>query len=97
MTESQDGQAAGLRRAKRWLANARVTANVAAAVANPLAGPVADRFDSGPPRSTAEVTQQLQKDAQQDWARHELVRREQTAGEGPVPSADAKNQRIRKR
>lgn len=93
MTGSQEGQAAGLQRAKRWLAKARVTASVAANVANPLAGPVADRFDSGPPRSTAEVTQQLQEDAQQDWARHERARRERTAGDVPRSPTDATRQR----
>lgn len=97
MTASQDGQADGLQRAKRWLTNVRVTASVAANVANPLAGPVADRFESGPPRPTADVTQQLQKDAQQDWARHERVRRERTAGDVPLSPAGAAPQRSRKR
>lgn len=66
MTGSQEDRADGLDRAKRWLANARVKASVAANGANPLAAPIADRFDSGPPRFTAEVTQQHQQDAQKD-------------------------------
>ena len=97
MTENDGGQAPGLDRAKRWLANARVTASVAANVVNPLAGPVADRFDSGPARSTADVTQQVQKDAQQDWAKHERLRRERSAGDVPPSPADTSRQPSRKR
>jgi len=91
VNEQDGGQSAGLDRAKRWLASARVTASVAANVANPLAGPVANQFDSGPVRSTADVTQQVQTDAQNDWAKHELLRRERSAGD--VPSAPGSTQR----
>jgi hypothetical protein len=91
----QDKQTSGPERAKRWLANARVTASVTANVANPLAGPVADRFDSGPPRSAADVAEQVQEDAQKDWARYERVRRERSAGDVPPAPPGTKRQRDR--
>lgn len=97
MTEHDSGQSAGRDRAKRWLANARVTASVAANVANPLAGPVADQFDRGPARSTADVTQQVEKNAQKDWAKHELLRRERNAGDVPPAPASTSRQPSRKR
>lgn len=96
MTE-QDGQAAGLDRAKRWLANARVTASVAAHVVSPLAGPVADRFDNGPARTAADLTHQVQGNAQRDWAEQKLVRRERSGSVVPPSRFDTSRHPKRQR
>lgn len=83
-------------RAKKWIANARITASVVANVANPLAGPIADRVSGDSPKPTVEATQSVQEDAQQDWVRYERVRKERQAGDVP-PTSGSKRQRNRGR
>lgn len=81
-----DHESSARGRAARWLKNARVTASVAANVANPLAVPIADSAASDLPRSTPDAALTSRDQAKKDWARYERVRRERSpAGPHPVP------------
>lgn len=97
MPTERDQQPPNRDRAKKWLANARVTASVAANIANPLAGPVAERASGDAPRPIVEVTQRVQEDARKDWARYERLRRERHAGDLPAAPIESKRQRERGR
>lgn len=60
---------------------AEVTAVVAAHALNPLAGPAAQQADLTPAKSMTEVSQEIQREQQHNWADAERQRLEQEAGE----------------
>lgn len=60
---------------------AEVTAAVAAHILNPLAGPVALQADLTSAKPMNEVSQDIQREQQKNWAEAELQRREHEAGE----------------
>lgn len=80
MSEFRDRLAKDAKRAEDWAKSARVTAEVAATALNPLAGPVMQQADLTSPRPLTEISQDVVRDQQKDWAHHELQRREQEAG-----------------
>jgi hypothetical protein len=64
-----------------WAKQAEVTAALATHILNPVAGPVAQQVDLASAKPTAEISQDIQRDEQKDWAELELQRRKHEAGE----------------
>lgn len=75
-----DRLAKDAKRAEEWAKTARVTAEVAATALNPLAGPVMQQADLVSPKPLTEISQDVVREQQKDWAHHELQRREQADG-----------------
>lgn len=73
--------AADAKRVEAWAKQAEVTASVVASTLNPLAGPVAQQADLTSAKPMTEISQDIQRDQEKDWAEHEQQLREREAGE----------------
>jgi hypothetical protein len=80
MSRFSDRFARDVKRADDWTKAARVTAEVAATALNPLAGPVMQQADLVSPKPLTEISQDVAREQEKDWAHHELLRREQASG-----------------
>jgi hypothetical protein len=75
--------AADAKRVETWAKQAEVTAAVAAHALNPLAAPVAQQADLTPAKPMTEVSQEIQREQEKDWAQHELQRLKREAADLP--------------
>ena len=81
MSGFKERLASDAKHVETWAKQAEVTAAVAAHILNPLAGPVNLQADLISAKPMTEVSEDIQREQQKNWAEYELLRREHEAGE----------------